>query len=217
MEKLKEKSKLIIAIIAVVIIAGIVVVMTMGFNFELQYQQSQNIELYLNKEFKLEEIKEIAMEVLQSDVVVQEVELYGDTAYITAKEISEEQRNQIVQKVNQKYETELKAEEITIENNPHIKGYDIIKLYIIPFILVTVIILIYVGIKYRKIGVYKVMLITAISLIVMTALLGSIIAIARIPVVRFTVPMELLVYLLTLVGVTTIMENKLEEIKEKED
>ena len=217
MEKLKEKSKLIIAIIAVVIIAGIVVVMTMGFNFELQYQQSQNIELYLNKEFKLEEIKEIAMEVLQSDVVVQEVELYGDTAYITAKEISEEQRNQIVQKVNQKYETELKAEEITIENNPHIKGYDIIKLYIIPFILVTVIILIYVGIKYRKIGVYKVMLITAISLIVMTALLGSIIAIARIPVGRFTMPMELLVYLLTLVGVTTIMENKLEEIKEKED
>lgn len=217
MEKLKEKSKLIIAIIAIVIIAGIVIVMTMGFNFELQYQQTQRIELYLKKEVNLEEIKEIAKEVLQSDVMVQEVELYGDTFSITAKEISEEQKGQIVQKVNDKYQTELDTEKITIENNPHVKGYDIIKLYIIPFILVTAIILIYVGIRYRKIGTYKVMGITAISLIVMTALLGSIIAIARIPIGRFTMPLELAGYLFTLIGITTILENKLKEIKEEEN
>lgn len=214
MEKIKEKSKLLIGIVAIVIIAGIVVVMTMGFNFELKYQESQSIEIYSNKEFKLEEIKKIVKEVIQSDVMVQEVELYGDTVLITSKEITEEQKEQIINEVNQTYETELKAEDITIENNPHIKGFDIIKLYIIPFILATAIILVYVGIRYRKIGTYKVIALTTIILVGMLAILGSLIAITRIPVGKYTMPIVIAVYLLTLVGITTYLENKLKEIKE---
>ena len=52
------------------------------------------------------------------------------------------------------------------------------------------------------------------------AILFSVIAITRIPVGRLTIPMVLMVYMLTLIGITTNMEKqlaskKLEESKNK--
>ena len=144
MEQLKENKKKIFMFLAcaiIIVIIGIIVVITKGFNFELQYQDSQRIELYLKKEFNAEEMKKIAQEVLEQKVVVQSVEMYGDMVSITAKEISDEQKANIVEKVNEKYETELKAEEIKIVNVPHTKGMDIVKPYLVPFGLATLIIL----------------------------------------------------------------------------
>ena len=214
----KNKVLLILTCAIIIIVAAIVVVVTKGFNFELQYQKSQRIEVYLKKEFEVEEIKKLAQEVLEQEVLVQNVELYGDMASITAKEISEEQKNSIVEKVNEKYETELKAEEIEIVNVPHVKGFDIVKPYIIPFILSTLIILVYMAIRYKRLGSLKVIFKTLALIVLSEIILISIIAIARIPIGRLTVPMVLTVYLLTLVGITTSMEKKLKKAKaEKEE
>ena len=52
-KKMSKKSKIIIAIIAVIIIAGIAITATIGLNFDLRYQESKSIQLYLEKDFNI--------------------------------------------------------------------------------------------------------------------------------------------------------------------
>ena len=59
MEKLTKKTKAICLILAVVIIAGIVVMTTVGFNVELSMKKNNRIELYLEKDFEISDIKNI--------------------------------------------------------------------------------------------------------------------------------------------------------------
>ena len=103
MEKLTKKTKAIFLILAVVIIAGIMVVATTGFNVELKMKQNNRVELYLEKDFEISDIKEITNEVFQyKPTVIQKVEVFGDTVSITADEITDEQKQQLVNKVNEK-------------------------------------------------------------------------------------------------------------------
>ena len=73
------------------------------------------------------------------------------------------------------------------------------------------------AIRYRKIGVLRTLLKTIATSVIAQAVLLSIIAITRIPVGRLTIPMIVTVYMLTLVGLTTNFEKKLEIKKEEEN
>ena len=81
----------------------------------------------------------------------------------------------------------------------------------------VVIVLIYMGVRYYKLGIGKVLAQTIGSLILTQALLFSVIAITRIPVGRLTIPMVLMVYMLTLIGITTKMEKQLANKKQEEN
>ena len=130
MKNLRTKNKILIIILILVIIAGRLVTANIGLNFDLRYEASQKIELNLGKEFETSDIKNITDEVLNNqEVIIQKVELYKNTVCIIAGEITEEQRNNIVEKVNAKYETELVAEDTEILTVPHTRGRDIIRPY----------------------------------------------------------------------------------------
>ncbi len=218
MKKMTKKQKVLSIIIAVIIIAGAIVTGVMGLNYDLRYQETKRIELYISKNFEISDIKAITDEVMgKSPVIIQKVEVYEDSVSITAKDITDEQKQSIIEKINEKYETELSADSTQIETIPHTRGRDIAKPYITPFIISTVIILVYVAIRYRKIGVLKTLLKTIATSVVAQAVLLSIIAIIRIPVGRLTIPMIVTVYMLTLVGLTTNFEKKLEIKKEEEN
>lgn len=218
MKKMTKKQKVLSIIIAVIIIAGAIVTGVMGLNYDLRYQETKRIELYISKNFEIADIKAITDEVMgKSPVIIQKVEVYEDSVSITAKDITDEQKQSIIEKLNEKYETELSADSTQIETIPHTRGRDIAKPYITPFIISTVIILVYVAIRYRKIGVLKTLLKTIATSVVAQAVLLSIIAIIRIPVGRLTIPMIVTVYMLTLVGLTTNFEKKLEIKKEEEN
>lgn len=221
MKQLTKSKKIIILLTVIILIAGIAVTTIKGLNFDLKYQETQNIQIYIGKKFNDEDIKQITKEVFgNQSVMIQKVEIYKDTVIITAKEITEEQKNNLVTKINEKYGTELKAEEIEITNIPHTRGRDIILPYVVPFITAGAIVLAYMAIRYYKLGTEKVLAQTIGILITTQAILFSIIAITRIPVGRLTIPMVLMVYMLTLIGITTNMEKqlaskKLEESKNK--
>lgn len=87
---------------------------------------------------------------------------------------------------------------------------------IVPFIIATAIILVYMAVRYHKLGSMKVILETIGINIVTQATLMSIIAITRIPFGRLTIPMILAVYLLTMIGLTTKFERKLETVDKVE-
>lgn len=221
MKQLTKSKKIIILLTVIILIAGIAVTTIKGLNFDLKYQETQNIQIYIGKKFNDEDIKQITKEVFGNQaVMIQKVEIYKDTVIITAKEITEEQKNNLVTKINEKYGTELKAEEIEITNVPHTRGRDIILPYAVPFITAGAIVLAYMAIRYYKLGAGKVLAQTVGILVLTQAILFSVIAITRIPVGRLTIPMVLMVYMLTLIGITTNMEKqlaskKLEESKNK--
>lgn len=222
MKKLTLKSKIIIALLAIVLIAGISIILTIGFNKDLEYEDAQNIQLYINSDFEVSDIKQITDEIFQNqEVMIQKVEVYKDSVSITTKEITDDQKSQLVSKINEKYSRDIDEKNTDIKVVPHIKLMDLITPYIIPFIIATVIILIYLVIRYRKLGVLKVILKT-VGIIILTELeLISLIAITRIPLGRLTIPMVITVYMLSLIGITTKYEKQLsskikEEKKEEE-
>ena len=214
---MKNKTKIIAVIIAIIIIAGIIVTLTVGLNFDLRYQEAKKVELYIAQEFEISDIKTITDEVLPNQkVIIQKVEVYEDSVSIISKDITDEQKTQLVEKINEKYGTELSADSIETVTIPHTRGRDIIKPYILPLIISTVIILVYMAIRYHKLGVIKVLLKTIFATVVVELILLSLIAICRIPVGRLTIPMVLTVYLLTLVGITTRFEKQLKNKKGEE-
>ena len=218
MKRITKQQKIILIISLIIITIGTVIAATIGFNFDLRYDKSQKVELFLNKEFNVKDIKAIAKEVLgKKAVLIQKVEVYEDTVSIVAEEITEEQKQKLVEKVNEKYQTDLKAEIITIENIPHNRGRDIVKPYIMPLVIATVLILVYLAVRYRKLGNIDVLLETIATIVLVQADLFGLIAITRIPVGRLTIPMAITAYLLTLIVCTNKYEErlskKLEEIE----
>lgn len=217
MREISKKTKIIALLIAIVMIAGVIVTFTIGFRFDLKYQQAKRIQLYLEKEFEIADIKKITDEVLPNqDVMIQKVEVYEDSVSILAKDITEEQKIEIVNKVNEKYGKELTVDNIEITNIPHTRVRDIVKPYIIPFAIATIIILVYMAIRYSKLGMFLTIAKTLGTLIIAQAVLISVIAITRIPLGRITLPLVLVVYILSLLGITIHAERKLAEKKETE-
>ena len=103
--KQKNIKIIIISIMTLIILAGIVVTGIYGFNKELKYSQSQSIDVYIEQEADISKIKEIVNENLNnSNNMVQTVEIYKDLVTIRAKEITEEQKDNIVNKIKENYE-----------------------------------------------------------------------------------------------------------------
>lgn len=213
----KTKSKFIILVGIIIIIVGIIMTIVKGFNFDLKYEGGKRIELNLQKTFESSDIKQIAKEVIGQDVLVQKVEIYEDAVSILAKDMTEDQKNQIVTKINEKYETEIDGSTTEIISVPHTHLRDLAKPYIIPFSIATIIILIYIGIRYYKLNVLKTILKTIGIVLFWEVLLYSIIAITRIPIGRLTIPLTLTIYMLSFVYCTTKFEKELKQQKLSEE
>ena len=186
---MKQKNiKIIsIALVALVILIGIIVVGICGFNKELRFEQSQSIDVYVEQSVDESKIKEIIHESLGgSSNMVQTVEIYKDMVTIRAEEITEEQKDNIVNKIKENYEFEQTAEDTTINTVPATKIIDMYKKYVVPFIISGALVLVYMVIRYYKKGILKVLARTVAIPVFGELFLLSVIAIARIPVGRFT-------------------------------
>lgn len=202
----KNKKIIAIAIIALVILAGIVVVGIWGFNKELKYLPSQSIDIYVEQQVDVDKIKEIASENLGMHNMVQTVEIYQDMVTIRAKSITEEQKNNIVSKIKETYESAQEAETVVIKTVPETRIRDMYKQYIKPFVISGILVTVYVAIRYYKKGILKTLGKITIIPIVAELLLFSWIAIVRIPVGRFVAILIILMYVASVLYV--IKENE---------
>ena len=200
--KQKNIRIIITAIEALVILAGIVVINIMGFNKELRFSQSQSIDIYIKQEVDKDKVKNIVNDVLGSENnMVQTVEIYKDMVTIRAKEITDEQKDNIVSKLKENYEFEQTAENTTVKTVPATRIRDIYKRYIIPFTISGVLLLIYMAIRYYKKGILKVLGRTIIFPIFGELFLLSIISITRMPVGRFTPVLVIAMYIASILMV----------------
>lgn len=216
MKNITKKQKISLIIIAVIMIAGLVVTLTVGFNFELKMQETKKVELYLQNSFEISDMKNILNEVMpDQEVIIQKVEVFEDSVNIIAKDITEEQKQQLIEKVNEKYQTEISSDSIEIVTIPDTIGRDLIKPYIVPFAISSVLVLAYMAIKYRKLGSLKTIFKVITTIMVSQALLFSLIAITRYPIGRLTIPMVITVYLFTLLVIATKLEKQLKDKNEE--
>lgn len=210
-------KKVIIAIIACIVVAGIAITCVMGLNYELMYSDNTQLDIYIGKEFDNNEIKNIVQEVIGKDkqVLIQKVEMYEDMVTVTTKEVSEEQLEQINQKINEKYGIENKKEDIQLVKNSKIRGRNIVKPYIFPVAISFIIIVVVMAILYRKLGVSKVILNFVGYTLLVQVIYLSVIALTRVEVNRFTMPVAIALYTLTQLYVITKLENKKNSLQEE--
>ena len=206
---MKQKNiKIIISpIIALIILAGIVVVNIWGFNKELQYEKGQSIEIYLEQKADIAKIKDIVNNEIGTKNKVQTVEIYEDMVIIRAQSISEEQKNNIVNKIKENYQFEQTAEKTNIKTEPETRIRDMYKKYVIPFIISGGLIVVYMGIRYYKKDIVKVIITTIAIPVVAELVLLSVIAITRIPVGRFTPVLVILTYIASIMHVINEIEK----------
>lgn len=210
-------KKVIVAIIACIVVAGIAITCVMGLNYELMYSDNTQFDIYIGKEFDNNEIKNIVQEVIGKDkqVLIQKVEMYEDMVTVTTKEVSDEQLEQINQKINEKYGIENKKEDIQLVKNSKIRGRNIVKPYVFPVAISFIIIVVVMAILYRKLGVSKVILNFVGYTLLVQAIYLSIIALTRVEVNRFTMPVAIALYALTQLYVITKLENKKNSLQEE--
>ena len=84
-----------------------------------------------------------------------------------------------------------------------------IKPYIIPVLIITVLILIYMIIRFRKLGVVKVLCQTVILTLMAELLFFSLIAITRFQVNSILMPVALIIYLAMFTALTCIFEKQI--------
>ena len=180
---LSSNKKIIILGLSLLILAGIIVVALKGMNVDLMLAQHKSIDIVIGKEFNIKEVKEICKDVFQNkEVVFKKVEAFGDTVSINAVTIADEEKSNLVTKINEKYGTDLKAEEIDVKSNSNIRVRDLIRPYIIPAVISFVLIYAYTAIRFRKLNPLKTLLkITGIILIT-EAVIASVVAISRIAI-----------------------------------
>ena len=193
---MEQKNKKIIAIafVALVILAGIVVINIMGFNKELKFEQSQSFDIYTEQKVDNHKLQETIDEFLGTNNMVQTIEVYEDMFTIRAKSITDEQKNNIINKVKESYEFEQKAEETTIETIPSTRIRDMYKQYVLPYAISGVLVVAYMLIRYYEKGILKVLLNAIFVPVVAELLLLSWMAIVRLPIGRFTPALVILVY-----------------------
>lgn len=198
---MKIVNKIMIVIIAIIIIAGISMIALKGFNYSLLYSKTQRLNIYMTKEFKVSEIEEIAKEALGTNKLkVQLANSFGTVASIVATEITEEQQNSIIEKINEKYEVEINKEnDVVLTEIPQADVWDLISKYISPLAITTIVVLVYFAIRFRKQEITKWLVMPIISLIIVSVLYVSIIALARIPINEFFAIIAVLIYILTLI------------------
>ena len=198
---MKTKKILIFSLI-ILILAGIIIVALKGFNVDLMLQKHDSIEYIIGKDFEVKDIKQITKEVfLDKKVVIKTIEVFDDAVSINVSSITEEEKNTLIAKLDEKYNNGEQTANIYIISNPPIRIRELIIPYIIPTIIAFGLIYVVEEIKlYKSIKKsYLKILQSIIRVIVLEMSLLSLIAICRIPVSLVTIPVLLVVAMIELI------------------
>lgn len=153
-----KKNILKIGIILAVIAIGIAIILLTRFQFSLYYKQNVRIEIYLGKEFRTEEVMLQVKEILpEQELIIETAGVFKDTISITTTTITDEQVSQIIDKLNETYETELSAEADTqVIYNSNIRGRDIFMPYLVISSIAAGITIAIITIIYgKKVGIIR--------------------------------------------------------------
>lgn len=173
--------------------------------FNEKYNIKQNITISIGKEYNVEDIKSIAKEVFEKeDVKVEKSPEDENYVVIESELISEKTLETLNNKINEKYELQnttssIGASQIITANEiGRVRLTDMAKQYIIYISIATILVLIYFAIRFRKLGVYKVLIKSVLMLAFSEIFYMAIIAVTRYPIDKPVVIAAIAIYLIVL-------------------
>ncbi len=199
-----KKISLLISIILILI--GAVIFATMGFNYDLAYGTGKRIVVPMKDDFAIEDYNNISKEVY-GDAKVELISIFRDGVSITVKDTNDEQLDTLVSKVNEKYGYDYTRDELKVTEISKVEVLDILKQALIPVLTTLLIVLVYMMIRYRKMGLVNIILNLFLPVIIMQLLVLSIYLICRIPVTNILLPVLLTVYILSVIYSTKQLEK----------
>lgn len=213
-------KKIVYIILICIIIAGIIIIPTIGLNADLIYSKNVEIDVYLGKTFNMNDMQNLVNEVFPDEKnIIQQIEVFGDMVAITIPDTRTEEEldskvEELTAKINEKYELEITSDDVQITHNPKVRLSSVVIPYALWIGISAALILVYVAIRYRKLGVVKTLLTYIISIVAVELLLLSIIAITRYPVNRIIVPLGLAAFVIVVTVLGIKNEAGLEKASE---
>ncbi len=183
-------KKVLYIILAVVFIISIILTFAIGLRVDLGYAECDEIALVMGQEVKVSDIKSITNEIWKNSEV-QKIEYWNDSILIKAKEMKSEDLETLCRKINEKYGTEFKLEDMSVKHSSNVKLRNVIEPYIIPIGLATIAVGLFYGARYRS---PKKLVNLLKYLIIAEGLLYSVYAIIRVPVSILTMPIAMILY-----------------------
>lgn len=203
------KNKIFVGL-AIVLIVALIIIAVFGFNVDLSYRSYNLIDVKIGQDFKISDVEQIAKEVFtKQNVEVQKAGVYSDNVVIkVSSNISDEQKNTLNTKINEKLGINNNVDDIKINYIPSYRLRDILKSYVGPLAIATLAVLVYMAIRYRKIGVVKVLSQVIILSVIAEALFMAVIAITRYPINRLVMPSAILIFMLIITVLTGMFEKQ---------
>ena len=104
MEKIKN-PKMIYLIAVMIILVGMIVTGIWKTNFSLDYTEHTRIDVYLGKDYNLEDMKQITKEVFpKEEIHYQEIETFHDALSIHVSTLTDEQLATFKEKIKESLE-----------------------------------------------------------------------------------------------------------------
>lgn len=217
METNKNSKKIIILGLILLVIAGLIVVSLKGFNVSLLFGKHETVELKVGKEINMNTVKEICDDVFQGKkYIVKELEVFGDSFQINVKSMTDDEKTNLINQINEKFETEKRVEDFNIHSISNKRIRDIVKPYMMPMLIVFVIVFIYTFFRFKKINSPKFIMDVIWKILLTEAILLSLVAITRIPVNDLVISIFMMIAIAELVYFIYQGENELTQITHEE-
>lgn len=205
-----KNKKILPILVLLIIIVGVIVLAIKGMNYGLIYGNNTTIKMNLGKQV---EVEDIAKEIFEKEYNMKFVNNHKENVLITAKSVSEEQISTLISKINEKYELSISNEDLEITNNSKMNGKDIIRPYLAPAIITSIIVVLYFTIRYKKLGVLKTLITTLLIIMGTQMVYLSIYAITRIPVNELAMPISMLILVLSFIVLAEIFDKDMSKLK----
>lgn len=170
-----------------------------------KYNVKQNITISIGKEYNVDDIKSIAKEVFEKeDVKVEKSSEDENYVVIESELISEKTLETLNNKINEKYELQNTTSSIgvsqiiTTNEIGRVRLTDMAKQYVIYISIATILVLVYFAIRFRKLGISKVLIKSVLLLAFSEIFYMAIIAVTRYPIDKPVIIASIAIYLIVL-------------------
>lgn len=215
------KNKIIIVLLVLVVAIGAFIIWKNGFKMDFEYDNAKKISIQFRESFEIADIDNMTKEVLGNQKYkIDYIDEFEGGIVITTENMTDEQIKSLESKLKEKYKTFVNEEEnnedeehahneiVQIRNMPKAKAYDLVKEYILPIIITSLIAVAFLVIMFHKVGIGKVIAISVGLIIGIIAVYISAIAILRIPVNEYVISIGIFIYIMSLLGSAVYLKAK---------
>lgn len=205
----------IFAIAAVLVIIAAIIVAIFKFNVDYCYRAYNLVSVEIGQEFNKNDIKTITDEVFSNEKIeIHSSGVYSDNLILNVNNISDQQKELLSTKLNEKYGIETTVDSIKVTYIPNYRLRDLAKTYLVPMLIAAVVGLAYMVLRYKKVGITKVILQYLSLSILAEVLYVSIIAITRFQINRLVMPGAVTIFFVLTTFLAYGYEKQLKEEKE---